>query len=50
MIGYILVFSVLLCKWICLSCVLRVCELSGETIHNVFGYGYGFAAESYGWV
>ena len=23
--------------WICLFCVLRVCELFGETIRNMFG-------------
>ena len=28
---------VLLCQWICLFCVLRVCELFGETIPNTFG-------------
>ena len=33
---YILLFCVLLCWCICLSCVLRVCELFGETIRNMF--------------
>ena len=27
---------VLPCQWICLFCVLRVCELFGETIRNMF--------------
>ena len=33
---YILVLCVLLCWYISLSCVLRVCELLGETICNIF--------------
>ena len=27
----------LLCQWICLFCVLRVCELFAETIRTMFG-------------
>ena len=45
---YILVICALLCWCICLSCVLRVCELFGETIRNVFGCGCYFVAECYG--
>ena len=32
-------FFVLICQWICLSCVLCVGELFGETISNIFGCG-----------
>ena len=31
-----------------LSCVLRVCELFGETIRNVFGCGCDFVVECFG--
>ena len=33
-----------------LFCVLRVCELFGETIHNVFGCSCYFVVEYYGCV
>ena len=33
--SYSLVFSVFLCQWACLSCVLRACEMFGETIRNI---------------
>ena len=36
---------VLPCQWICLFCVLRVCELFGETIRNVFGCVHYFVVE-----
>ena len=47
---YILVFCVLLCWCICLSCVLRVCELFGETMCNMFWCGCYFVVECYGCV
>ena len=31
-----IVCFVLPCQWICLFCVLRVCELFGETIRNMY--------------
>ena len=31
------VWVVLPCQWICLFCVLHVCELFVETIRNMFG-------------
>ena len=34
----------------CLFCVLRVCELFGETIRNVFGCSCYFVVECYGCV
>ena len=34
----------------CLLCVLRVCELFGETIRNVFGCSCYFVVECYGCV
>ena len=37
-------------QWICLFCVLRVCELFGETIRNVFGCSCYFVVECYGCV
>ena len=33
---------VLLCSCVCLFCVMRVCELFGETIRNVFGFSCYF--------
>ena len=50
MVCYNLVFCALLCWCICLFCVLRVCELFGEIIRNVFGCGFYFVAECYGCV
>ena len=50
MLCYILVFCVLICWCICLSCVLRVCELFGEIIRNMFWCGCYFAVECYGCV
>ena len=47
---YILVLCALFCWCICLACVLRVCELFGDTIRNVFGCGCYFVAECYGCV
>ena len=47
---YILVLYLLLCQWICLFCVLRVCELFGKTIRNVFGGSCYFVGECYGGV
>ena len=34
MLCFILVCCVLLCQCVCLFCVLRVCELLGETIRS----------------
>ena len=48
---YLCVCFVLLCEWICLFCVLRVnrvCQLSRETITNMFGCGFYFVDERYG--
>ena len=45
-ISYILCVALLMD--ICVSCVLRVCELFDETIRNVFGCGCYFVAECYG--
>ena len=47
---YVLVLCALLCWCICLSCVLRVCELFSETIHNNFGCGCYFVVVCYGCV
>ena len=35
-------------QWICLLYVLRVCELFGETIRNMFGWVCYFVVEC-GW-
>ena len=45
---FILVCFVLPCQWICLFCVLRVCELFGETIRNMFGCVCYFVVEGDG--
>ena len=47
---YIHVFCAWLCWCICLSYVLRVCELFGETIRNMFWCDCYFVVECYGCV
>ena len=44
----VVLLYVALSMCVCLFCVLRVCELLGETIRNVFGCSCHFVVECYG--
>ena len=43
-------YPFMLCVALCLFCVLRVCELFGETFRSVFGCSCHFVVECYGYV
>ena len=45
-----MLYPCMLCVALLMCLVLRVCELFGETIRNVFGCSCYFVAECYGCV